>query len=412
MSSGSWLGHGAEAGNGIGTVPGLMGPEEKYELGWLDYSEVNPGQSATVRLSPSQDTYDDPATTANESDQAVKVNLPDKTTSTSYTTPVEGSHAWWTNRGDNVDNTLTRSVPASSSVTVTASAWYDIEDGYDYLWAEYSRDGGATWAPLGKQITGTSSGRWVGLRYSYRAGGQPTLFRFHYKTDGGVNEAGAFLDRIAVKTDAGTETDGAENGTGAWTADGWKISTGTESATTALYYLMENRQYVGYDDTLRTGPYQFSEGVTRPDWVEFFPFRPGMLVWLVDLSYADNNTSTTAGHGAVLPVDARPAAFTYPDGTAPSNRRQPFDATFGLDPVPETCLHKQVLVGKGKNQQVQTQAACAPAYPGQSTFRDDSEDAYWSAGNPWNSTKLPASGVTAAVTGQDGHTLTVDVRNP
>ena len=29
MSSGSWLGHGAAAGDGIGTVPGLMGPEEK-----------------------------------------------------------------------------------------------------------------------------------------------------------------------------------------------------------------------------------------------------------------------------------------------------------------------------------------------------------------------------------------------
>ena len=57
-----------------------MGPEEKLELGWLDYSEVDPGQASTVNLGPSQNTYDDPGTTANEADQAVKVNLPELTT--------------------------------------------------------------------------------------------------------------------------------------------------------------------------------------------------------------------------------------------------------------------------------------------------------------------------------------------
>jgi len=41
--------------------------------------------------------------------------------------------------------------------------------------------------------------------------------------------------------------------------------------------------------------------------------------------------------------------FTYPDGSYPSNRRQPFDAAFGLETVPQTCLHKEVLVGKGGN---------------------------------------------------------------
>ncbi len=52
MSSGSWLGNGEAAGEGIGTTPGLMGPEEKLELGWLDYSEVDPGQASTVNLGP------------------------------------------------------------------------------------------------------------------------------------------------------------------------------------------------------------------------------------------------------------------------------------------------------------------------------------------------------------------------
>ena len=34
----------------------------------------------------------------------------------------------------------------------------------------------------------------------------------------------------------------------------------------------------------------------------------------------------------------------------PSNRRQPFDATFATQPVPQMCLHKEVLVGNGPSQ--------------------------------------------------------------
>ncbi len=411
MSSGSWLSHGEEAGDGIGTTPGLMGPEEKYELGWLDYSEVDPGESATVNLGPAQHTYDDPSTQANEADQAVKVNLPDKATTIDYVTPLASGHAWWSGRADNLQNTLTREVSTSGRTTVTAKAWYEIESGYDYLFGEYSTDGGKSWTTI-DSVTGSSGGRWKRLRYSYKAH-DPSLFRFRYATDGGVNLAGAFLDSIAVKTPSGTFTDGAENGANGWTADGWKISTGVETKTTKQYYLMENRQYVGYDDTLSTGPYQFCCAYTMPNWVEFFFFRPGMLVWYVDLAQADNNTSADPGRGAVLPVDSYPEPFNYPDGTMPSNRRQPFDATFGLGTNPRTCLHKEVLVGKGQKASVQTLEACAPERAQKATFLDSREDAYWSSANPWGSTKLPGSGVRATVTAESAnHFLTVSVTNP
>ena len=65
---------------------------------------MDAGQTATANLGPSQNTYDDPATTTNEADQAVKVDLPDKTPSTTYITPA-GGHAWWSGRGDDLDNT-------------------------------------------------------------------------------------------------------------------------------------------------------------------------------------------------------------------------------------------------------------------------------------------------------------------
>ncbi len=408
MSSGSWLSHGANApagGEGIGTVPGLMGPEEKLFLGWLDYSEVDAGQSGTFNLGPSQHTYDG-------ADQAIKVNLPNSSTTTDYVTPPSGAHAWWTGRGDYLSHSLTRAVPASSSVTVTAKAWYEIEAGYDYLYAQYSTDDGQTWTTVGNPVDGSSRGRWKGLRYRYRAGGQPSLFRFLYTTDGGVNEAGAFLDDIAIKSSAGTFTDGAESGDNGWTADGWKISTGSETTNATRYYLMENRQYVGYDATLADGPYQFSKGITKPDWVEFFPFQDGMLVWYVDDAYGDNNVAVHAGAGAAMVVDSFPDSLTYLDGTSPSNRREPFDATFGVDTVDNVCLHKEVAGGTRKAPTVQTLAACAGGVPQKATFDDTDPLAYYDAAAPQNSVKVAGVGVTATVRADNGGFLTVDVVNP
>ena len=403
MSSGSWLSHGSEANQGIGTTPGLMGPQEKEFLGWLDESTVNTGQSGSYVLNPAQ-------VQAKGKDQAVRVNLPDKTTSTTYTSPVSGTKAWWTGSADGLNETLTRAVPAAAKVSVSASAWYDIEDGYDFLYAEYSTDGGANWQRAGSAVSGSSRGKFTTLRYSYTAGGKDSLFRFRYQTDGGVHLPGAFIDDIAV---TGTTTDDVESGTGAWTGTGqWQISSGTVTRTTQQYYLVENREYVGWDDTLRTGPYQFSEGLTRPDWVEFFRFQNGMLVWYVDESFEDNNTSEHLGGGLALPVDARPAPFSYPDGTYPSNRRQPFDATFGLEATDPVCLHKQVLSGTKQNPTVSTVSACAPSNPGIATFDDTNPDAYYSDRDPMNSVKVAGHGVKVTVTGDKGSDLAISVVNP
>jgi len=400
MSSGSWLGHGIED---IGTTPGLMGPEEKVFLGWLNYAEVNGGQDATYDLGPSQHTY---ATAL----QAIKVNLPDAVTSTSYTTPPAGAHAWWSGRGDDLSNRLTRTVPAASRVVVTGDAWWQIEDGYDYLYAEWSTDGGQSWHQIGNPLT-ASSRDWVSKRWAYNPGGQESLFRFRYQTDGGVNEAGAFLDNITIAAgrDA-TFADGAEDGDNGWTALGWTTSTGTETKTSPRYYLLENRQYVGYDATLQVGPYQFSEGVRRPDWVEHFAFQDGMLVWYVDGSQPDNNTSTHPGAGAAMVVDARPTSFAYPDGSRPSNRRQPFDATFGLQATDPVCLHKQVA--DATTAGYTTYEACAPSSAGIPTFDDSNPLAYWSSANPQGSVQVAGVGVTATVTAENGSVLTVAVHNP
>ncbi|WP_406404677.1 immune inhibitor A [Streptomyces sp. NBC_00879] len=407
MSSGSWLGHGAAANEGIGTRPGLMGAEEKLFLGWLDHSTVATGTSGTFVLNPAQ-------LQLRGKDQAVRVDLPDRTTSTVYATPTSGTHAWWTGSADGLNESVTRSLPAVSRITVTAKAWYNIEADFDYLFAEYSLDCGTTWARTGSPLDGDSAGKWTSLRYSYDASGKPSLFRFRYQTDGGVHFAGAFLDDIAFAAGGTTlVADDVEQGTNGWTANGrWKISTGTETATYPRYYLVENREYVGSDKLLAEGPYQFSKPVTAPDWVEFFRFQNGMLVWYVDRSFEDNNVSAHPGGGQAMVVDSRPSPFTYGDGTYPSNRRQPFDATFGLEATDATCLHKEVLSGNGAHQTVVTRDACAPSTAGIAVFDDSNPDAYYSAADPQGSVKVAGHGVKVTVTGDAGDDLTISVVNP
>ncbi len=404
MSSGSWLGHGDGS---IGTTPGLMGPEEKLFLGWLDYTEVDAGQSGSYTLSPSQDAEA-------RGSQAIKVNLPNETLTAKYVAPAAGSHAWWSGRGDDLKNTLTRTVPAGSSVTVSADLWYDIEANYDYLYAEYSTDGGASWTQIGQPVTGSGT-KWAAKRWSYRTDGSaPTLFQFRYATDGGVNEAGAFLDNISVKVGQTVDVqDGAESGDNGWTVKGWKASTGTEVTDAERYYLLENRQYVGYDDTLRTGPYQFSYPYTAPDKVQHFPFQNGMLVWYVNHGYADNNVATHPGFGNAMVVDARPDSLTYPDGTSPSNRREPFDATFGLERMDSVCLEKEVAsTVKGVTTFPLVKACNSAHLDAKPTFDDTKVSEYYATTAPQNSVKVANVGVKATVTAGTTGALTVSVTNP
>ena len=396
MSSGSWLGHGSEAEGfevGIGGTPNDMGPEEKYSLGWLDVQTAAQDTTGEYTLRAAGD----PA-----SNDAVLVNLPDSEVPTPYNEPYAGTASWYSGSRSDLTATLSRQVPAASSVTVTAKAWYDTEVGYDYWWAEYRPVGTEQWTRIGQPIDGASRG-WTSKRFSYRPGGQATEFRFVYKSDAGVNEAGLFLDEIVTK--AGREvldTEGAEGGPSAWTPVEFAPSDGTAIATGARYYLLENRSYVGYDDTLRTGPYNFSEGFTRPNWVEHFSYQDGMLVWMVDHGVADNNTSEHPGFAYALPIDAHPDTLTWSDGSPGRSRIQVFDATFGLQPTDETTLHRQV-------SGTDTQTLEAPARDGVATF-DDRED-YYNDALPGTSVRTANAGVVATVIQEGGGTITVEVSN-
>ncbi|WP_369370271.1 immune inhibitor A domain-containing protein [Promicromonospora sp. Populi] len=411
MSSGSWLGHGDGT---IGTSPDHMGATEKLFLGWLDYETVEAGARERVNLGPSYH-----ATTRA---QAAVVNLPDGVEQVDVeVAPFDGQFVY-SSTGNNLNNTLASpafTVPADA--TLTAQVQYAIEEGYDYAFAEISTDGGSTWTALpnnlstdddpngtnpGGGITGTSAGAWVELSADLSAyAGDTASVRFRYSSDGGANEKGLLVDDVAVGDALSEDFEDFAD----WTTDGFLTvgADGTYEVNYTHYYVAENRVYGGYDQTLKTGPYNFGWSFTSPDQVEHYAYQDGLLIWYVNSLYGDNNTSQHEGGGEALPVDARPQILTWSDGTLARNRIQSFDATFGLQKTDTLSLHRQVSATSlttlvlGKQRQV-------------STFDDTNPEAYWNPDNPRHSVKVGGTGTTIKVVSQDtrnGH-MTIQVNGP
>ncbi|OKI47178.1 immune inhibitor A domain-containing protein [Micromonospora sp. CB01531] len=399
MASGSWLSHGTDD---IGSTPGYMDPWSKLYLGWLNHSTVDYGKGTTqVTLGPAGDS-DGPKA------QAVVVNLPSTTQTTNYNTPFGGSYEWWGGSADDLNTTLTRTLDltGSTSASITAKAQWDIEEDYDYLYAEVSTDGGATWHALSNSlidqgetgVDGSTSGAWVDLTYDLSAyAGQTVTFRYRYATDGGVHLAGPFLDNIAL-TKNGTVawTDDAETLAAEWTAKGWTRMGGSVTDTYPRFYIAENRTYFGYDDALRTGGYNFGWANSRPDFVERFSNHPGMLVWYVNYAYGDNNTSQHPGYGLNLPVDVRSQKINIGGQGTITNRRGGYDATFSLYAKPAQTFHKNGV------------AVTVPALEPHPIFDDSGIGTYWNSGNAWNSVKVAGTGTKIEIL-QQGTTPTSDM---
>ncbi|MFD9329383.1 immune inhibitor A domain-containing protein [Streptomyces sp. NPDC060065] len=347
MSSGSWLGTGEEE---IGNLPGDMTAWDKLQLGWLNYDTAKAATKSSHTLGVAE--YN------TKNAQALVVELPDKTVTNEIVEPAQGATQWWSGSGDNLQQTLTRSVDLTgkSSATLTLDGWWDIEAGYDYLYTEVSTNGGASWTAIdgtadGAAISRDGSGKpaldgtteaYKKLSYPLDAyAGQNIGLRFRYATDGGVAQKGFAADEISVTADgAALFSDDAETADAAWTADGFSRIGASITDDYAQYYIAENRQYVSYDKTLKVGPYNFGFSTTRPDWVEHFPYQNGLLIWKWDTSQADNNTTQHPGAGLVLPVDAHPAALKWSDGTLMRSRIQSYDSPFSLYRTDGLTLHK------------------------------------------------------------------------
>jgi immune inhibitor A len=397
MSSGSWLGMGDGT---IGALPNEMGPWEKLQLGWLDYDVAQAATTSVHRLGASGLEYPEGGKKKPRNRQALVVELPEKEVTTEIVTPAAGDHQWWSGSGNGLENTLTRTVDLGyrNSASLEFTGWWEIEEDYDYLYVEVldggdwiALDGTADGETIGRDGAGRpalhgESGGHVAMVYPLdEYAGQTVQLRFRYLTDTAVAETGFTADEITVVADGEVLfSDGAEDGEGDWTADGFSIVGASITSSHPQFYLVENRQYEGYDRTLENGPYNFGFLNERPKWVEHFSYQRGMMIWLWDTSQHDNNTSQHPGEGLVLPVDAHPEPDYWANGTLMRNRFQGRDATFSWRKSPAITLH------------LNGEPTTLPAKPGNPVF-DDRRGTYWYPENPGNSVRVPDTGTRIAV---------------
>jgi immune inhibitor A len=388
--------------DGIGTKPVHMSALEKIYLGWSNYQVVGYGQFSTVRLGPAE-TYTKQA-------QQLVALLPDKPVTTQVGPAYSGTHFYHSGTGNNLDNSMARSVSLPAGATLSAKVRYDIETDFDY--AYLTVDGLSVPTSLssstnpngnnkGSGITGSSDEKWVDLTADLSAfGGKAVSIGFRYVTDPAVAGAGFDVDDIAI---TGQPLDDAETVVD-WTYRGFVRSNGTITLTYFNAYFAEYRQYFGYDQSLKTGPYNFGflNEPTLQNWTERFAYKPGLLVWYYDESFPDNNVGDACASGRCgglfLPVDAHPDLLIRPDnGRVWRPRVQAFDSTFGLQPTGQLCLH------------VNSQEGCYPSLPGNPLF--DDTRSYWFEPNPsignfgWASVPVPSTGTTIRVvstSAQDG----------
>ncbi len=399
MSSGSWLNNGT---NDIGSRPGHMGAWEKFQLGWLNYEVAFAGQTSSHKLGPAE--------TNTKQAQGLFVVLPRKEVTANIGSPYAGSYFYYSGSGNNLDNVMYKSINLPAGSSLTAMVNYNIEVDWDYAYVVVSTDGGATWESVstdhstssdpngqnfGYGITG-SSGGWVALTADLSAFSGDVLLGFRYWTDGAVVNPGLMVDEISIN---GGPTDGAESDAG-WTFDGFRVSTGVETALYSNYYVAEYRQYRGYDEGLRDGVYNFGflDNPALGNWVEHFPYQDGLLVSYWDTSQSNNNTPQHPGRGLILPIDAHPEALIRADGGVWRNRVQSYDATFGLEPTDEITLHWLSQPSTHGN---------LPAVP---VFDDN--NTYYDPANPWGSVINPNTGTSIRVVSvsAQGNFMQVQVR--
>jgi len=149
-----------------------------------------------------------------------------------------GDYAFWSNKGDESDMTLTRTfdlTQASGPLTLNYRIWYDLEEDYDYLYLVVSEDG-ENWkilqTPSGCDRSEDPSGNAYGWAYNGQSGdwieenvdlsdyaGKQIQVRFEYVTDAAVNGEGLMLDDVSIPELDYSED--FEDGEGDWQGDGF-----------------------------------------------------------------------------------------------------------------------------------------------------------------------------------------------
>jgi hypothetical protein len=221
----------------------------------------------------------------------------------------QGQYSWWSNRGDQSNSTLTRSIDLRnvSDATLDFSAWYEIEDGYDYAYVQVSTDGGNKWDilrgkhttdenPVGNAFgpgwTGTSGGgdtpEWVEESVDLSPyAGKEILLRFEMVTDDAVNKPGLLIDNLRIPQ-INWQDDG-ESGENGWTSAGWILTDNTVAQRWLVQVL------------------EIGNGTVTVEQMEVGPDGKGQLQ-LDNMANLDEAVMTIS---AIAPVTTEKANYSY-----------------------------------------------------------------------------------------------------
>ena len=389
MSSGMWNpGPTPDGRSALGVLPSHMNVWSKYVLGWengatsyVDYS-TGSAVSETVKMTQVE---------GSKGTRAVKVELPRKSVTLPLPNPHSGTYQWYSGYKPDVTDVMgvewssymmtatIASVPVGAKLTFYE--WWDIEEYYDWASVQVSADSGATWSTLagmytttanpigsnpGNGITGTAK-KVVqeSMDLSAFAGASNLQLRFVLNQDGGVFGLGWTVDDIMVVGADGTVAfqDLVDQSSAAmWTVSasdnmgsGWSIATTGVGGSFRHYYIMEWRNFVGFDSALYN-TYQYV-GL----YVKYFSHNPGLAIWYRDLSMGDNDYGLHPGHVAIGLVDAHSQPLYMANGFFVRERIQLMDATFGLRATFENTI---TLAGVPTTY---------PSLPAQPTFDDSNK---------------------------------------
>ena len=148
---------------------------------------------------------------------------------------------WWSNSGDSIDTTLTRTLDLSGDLagaarpTLQYQVWYELEESWDYAYLEVSQDGGASWSIIdtpnaspanpvgngyGPGYTGSSRG-WLDQSVDLTPyAGKVVQLRFQYVTDDAINGSGMCLRRLFLSLDPSSGASPLALADGGWRPEG------------------------------------------------------------------------------------------------------------------------------------------------------------------------------------------------
>ena len=376
MSGGSWLNHGKDS---IGTTPGYMGPWEKLQLGWLDYQVVELRQRPQGRRSARLT-----ATTSGQP-QAVVVNLPDKTVKHRLQHPALGllrvvgrlgrqpaEHPDPHRRPDGPDHGVAVRVARvrRSRRTTTTSTSRPPENGTDWT----ALDTIDRREPLGQEDAGTSAPTPASRSRSGSAT-PPTA---------ACTSRAPFLDDLTITADGTTVLDDdVESGDNGWTADGFtRMGGSTEPPGEPLLPGREPRLQ-GLRRHAEDGPVQLRprQHQARLGGALPLPERPARLVLRRCVHRQQHQRRT-------------PVAASCPAGRrAPGARHLPRRGQ-ARQPPPAVRRHLRPRAhGQGDvPPQRRSRRRCRRGRASRPSTTP-TRTSYWTADNPWSSTKTAGSGV-------------------